>query len=157
MNLRRQKENSGLPFQVRAISALAISAIADAMDYIGAPIFALPVIGDITDGVVIAVLYRLTGSKTSTAMNTVELIPFIGDFIPMYTITTLVWIVKESQKRNNRMHQIDTLRTENKSPQVITGNSNDIKSKMILTMNSENENLRTRLMRAYAVLRNKTS
>jgi hypothetical protein len=90
-------------------------------------------------------------------MNTVELIPFIGDFIPMYTITTLVWIVKESQKRNNRMHQIDTLRTENKSPQVITGNSNDIKSKMILTMKSENENLRTRLMRAYAVLRNKTS
>jgi hypothetical protein len=112
MKLREQEAKRGLPFHIRAISALAISAIADAMDYIGAPIFALPILGDITDGIVIALLYRLTGSKTSAAINTVELIPFIGDFIPMYTITTLVWIIRESSKRDNRMHQITTLRTE---------------------------------------------
>ena len=157
MKLRTQKANRGLPFQVRAISALAISAIADAMDYIGAPIFALPIIGDITDGIVIALLYRLTGSKTSAAINTVELIPFIGDFIPMYTITTVVWILRESRKRDNITHQVVTSGTEHNSIEVIRGNSNNSKSKMIFTMNSENENLRTRLMRAYAILRNRNS
>jgi hypothetical protein len=115
MKLRTQKSNSELPFQVRAISALVISVIADAMDYMGAPIFALPVIGDITDGIVIALLYRLTGSKASAAINTIELIPFIGDFIPTYTITTLVWMLRESHKRNNGMQQVITSRTEHNS------------------------------------------
>ena len=115
MKSRTQKSNSELPFQVRAISALVISVIADAMDYMGAPIFALPVIGDITDGIVIALLYRLTGSKASAAINTIELIPFIGDFIPTYTITTLVWMLRESHKRNNGMQQVITSRTEHNS------------------------------------------
>jgi hypothetical protein len=104
MELGSNESKSELPFEVRAISALGISVVADALDYIGAPIFALPIIGDIADGIVMTLLYRLTGSKTSTAVNAIEFIPFIGDFIPAYTITTLVWILRESRRRHSWRH-----------------------------------------------------
>jgi len=158
MELRTQKSNSELSFQLRAISALGISVIVDALDYdyAGAPIFALPIVGDVVDVIVMTLLYRLTGSKTSAAINTIELIPFVGDFIPTYTITTLAWILRESRKRNNGMHQIINSLTEYDNTRVIRrGNKNN--GRTMRTMNSESESLRTRLMSAYAIFRSRSS
>jgi arginase family enzyme len=82
---------------------ICISILADVLDYAGMPLFAMPVIGDITDGIVISLLYSITKSKVSTGMNFIELIPFIGDLIPTYMISTLMWIVKERCKRRSRI------------------------------------------------------
>jgi hypothetical protein len=100
---RRQEQETKpeLPFEIRAASALGISVIADALDYAGAPIFAMPVIGDIVDVFVAGLLYRITKSKVNVVIHAVEFIPFIGDFIPTYTISTILWILNESRKRNN--------------------------------------------------------
>ena len=100
MKLISQKKSnqSDLPFGVRATAALGISIVADTLDYIGAPIFALPIVGDIVDAIVMTILYRLTGSKTSTAINSLEFIPLIGDMIPAYTLSTLLWILRKSYK-----------------------------------------------------------
>src|ERR687890_2141942 len=95
---QKRSESSGLSFEVRATAALGISIVVDALDYIGAPLFALPIAGDIVDAIVMAILYRLTGSKTSTAINSIEFIPLIGDMIPAYTISTLLWILRTSYK-----------------------------------------------------------
>jgi hypothetical protein len=99
---QKRQEQSDLSFEVRATTALGISLVVDALDYIGAPIFALPIVGDVVDAAVMAVLYRLTGSKTSTAINSLEFIPVIGDMIPAYTISTLLWILRESSHRRKR-------------------------------------------------------
>ena len=96
---KKSKQQSDLPFEIRATAALGIAVVADALDYIGAPMFALPVVGDVADAIVLALLYRLTGSKTSTAISSIEFIPVIGDMIPAYTISTLLWILRESGKR----------------------------------------------------------
>jgi hypothetical protein len=103
MKLISQKKSnqSDLPFEVRATAALGISVVADVLDYIGAPIFALPVAGDVVDAIVMALLYHLTGSKTSTAINSIEFIPVIGDMVPAYTISTLWWILRASHKRKD--------------------------------------------------------
>jgi hypothetical protein len=103
MKLISQKKSnqSDLPFEVRATAALGISVVADVLDYIGAPIFALPVAGDIVDAIVMALLYHLTGSKTTTAINSIEFIPVIGDMVPAYTISTLWWILRASHKRKD--------------------------------------------------------
>ena len=58
---RQAESDSELPFGIRVASALGISVVADALDYVGAPIFALPVIGDITDAIIVGLLYRITG------------------------------------------------------------------------------------------------
>jgi hypothetical protein len=83
----------------RAAAALAVSVAADALDYAGAPLFATPVIGDITDGIIIATLSAITRSKRSTLINAVEFVPVIGDFVPIYTISTLLWVYSQSKKR----------------------------------------------------------
>jgi hypothetical protein len=156
MELRTRKSNSELSFQARAISALGISVIVDALDYAGAPIFALPIIGDVADVIVMTLLYRLTGSKASAGINMIELIPFIGDFIPTYTITTLVWILRELRRRSGETNQIVTSRAEYDNTRVIRlGNNNNGRTMHI--MNNESENLRTRFKRAYAVLRGRPS
>ena len=95
------------PFETRAAAALGISVIADVLDYAGAPIFALPVIGDIADVFVSGILYSITKSKKAVAINALEFIPVIGDFIPAYTISTLMWIRQESSKRKKiqKMHE----------------------------------------------------
>ncbi len=100
-------ERSGSSFEVRATTALGISIVVDALDYVGAPIFALPIVGDVVDAAVMAVLYRLTGSKTSAAINSLEFIPFIGDMIPAYTISTLLWILRESSHRRKQERSFD--------------------------------------------------
>ena len=104
MKLISQKTSnqSDLSFEVRATAALGISVVADVLDYIGAPIFALPIVGDVVDAVVMAILYHLTGSKTSTAINSIEFIPVIGDMIPAYTVSTLLWILRGSHKRKDK-------------------------------------------------------
>jgi hypothetical protein len=43
-------------------------------------------------------LYSVTKSKTATAINLMEFIPFVGDFVPVYTLSTLYWISKELGK-----------------------------------------------------------
>jgi hypothetical protein len=156
MELRTQKSKSELSFQARAISALGISAIADVLDYAGAPIFALPIIGDVTDVIMMTVLYRLTGSKTSAAINTIELIPFMGDFIPTYTITTLMWILRELGRRNSVTDQIVTSPADYNNSRVIKLGKNN-NGETIQIINNESENLRTRFKKAYAIIRGRSS
>jgi len=132
----QSEELNDSSFGLRAASALGISIIADGLDYVGAPIFAMPVIGDIADLFVAGLLYRITKSKVSVAINAIEFIPFIGDFIPTYTISTLLWILNESRKRNRARsrHQEEPARN------IVIG---------------QNENLQTRIRRAYAILRSR--
>jgi uncharacterized membrane protein len=135
LKLRSDKQEEEQPssdasFGVRAVSALGISIIADGLDYVGAPIFALPIVGDIADLAVAGLLYRITKSKVNVAINAIEFIPFIGDFIPTYTISTLLWILNESRKRRAQPR---------KEPVV------------------QDEGIQTRIMRAYAVLRSKAA
>ena len=82
-------------FKRRALTALGISVGADILDYIAAPVFAVPLIGDAFDALTIALLYNITKSKLSTTLNMVEFIPVVGDLLPVYTISTLAWIIKE--------------------------------------------------------------
>jgi hypothetical protein len=83
----------------RAAMAMTVSVIADALDYFAAPLFNMPVVGDIFDVIITGLLYSMTKSKISTAINILEFIPVIGDFIPVYTASTLLWISRESNKK----------------------------------------------------------
>jgi hypothetical protein len=74
---------------------LGISIIADGLDYLAAPIFGVPIIGDVFDVIVSALLYFITKSKVSLIINLTEFIPFLGDFIPVYTVSTIIWILRE--------------------------------------------------------------
>src|ERR687895_936492 len=114
----KKSKQSDMPFEIRATAALGISVVADALDYIGAPIFALPIVGDIVDSIVMALLYHLTGSKTSTAINSIEFIPVIGDMIPAYTISTLLWILRASSQR--KKHSSDLLTNQSNHTGSIT-------------------------------------
>jgi hypothetical protein len=108
MNMRsleivRQKGTAdSSSFKFRATSALVISVVADALDYFAAPLFGIPVLGDVFDAVIVSLLYNITRSKMSTAVNMIEFIPFVGDYIPVYTLSTLMWIAKEL--RSNMKH-----------------------------------------------------
>src|SRR5215213_4026809 len=88
-------------FRGKALTALGISVAADALDYFAAPLFSTPIIGDIFDSFVTSLLYSITKSKLSTAVNMAEFIPFVGDLLPVYTLSTLMWISKESKKGKN--------------------------------------------------------
>jgi hypothetical protein len=83
-------------FKRKALTALGVSIIADILDYIAAPIFAVPVVGDIFDVFTIALLYNITKSKFATTLDMIEFVPVIGDLLPVYTIATISWIIKES-------------------------------------------------------------
>jgi len=82
--------------KVRMAYALAISIIADLLDYIGAPVLGVPIIGDLFDFIVISYLYSITKSKVVLVINLAEFVPFIGDFLPVYTVSTIIWILRES-------------------------------------------------------------
>lgn len=155
MELISQKKSNqlDLPFEVRATAALGISIVADALDYIGAPIFALPVVGDVVDAIVMAMLYRLTGSKTSAAINSIEFIPLIGDMVPTYTISTLLWILRASTKRKND----DSLQmTHSNHTGSNRRNNEHIYQRNIVDIDSTTQrNLRTKAMRLYATLRSR--
>jgi hypothetical protein len=138
---RQAESYSELPFGIRVASALGISVVADALDYVGAPIFALPVVGDIADAIIIGLLYHITKSKVTIVTNAIEFIPFIGDFVPTYTISTLLWILNESRKRQTvRKGQGSSTRADNNNRNTA----------------ARDENLQTRIMRAYGILRSKT-
>ncbi len=92
-------------FGRRAITALGVSIIADGLDYFAAPLFGTPLIGDIFDFIVTSLLYSITRSKLSTAINMTEFIPFVGDLIPLYTLSTLVWISKGIRKPKGIRHR----------------------------------------------------
>ena len=82
--------------KVRMAYALTISIIADLLDYIGAPVLGVPIIGDLFDFIVISYLYSITKSKVVLVINLAEFVPFIGDFLPVYTASTIIWILRES-------------------------------------------------------------
>ena len=82
-------------FKRKALTALGISVAADILDYIAAPVFAVPLIGDAFDALTIALLYNVTKSKFSATLNMMEFIPVIGDLLPVYTFSTLAWLIKE--------------------------------------------------------------
>jgi hypothetical protein len=155
MKLFSQKKSNqpDLPFGVRATAALGISIVADALDYIGAPIFALPIAGDIADAIVMAILYRLTGSKTSTAVNSIEFIPLIGDMIPAYTISTLLWILRTSYKTKDN----DSLPMNQSNRTGSIRRTNDhMEYRTIVDRDSiAQESLRTKAIRLYATFRNR--
>jgi len=48
------------------------------------------------DFIVISFLYSITRSKVSFVINLAEFIPFLGDFLPVYTVSTIIWILRES-------------------------------------------------------------
>ena len=85
--------------KLRAGAALAVSVVADALDYALAPLTTVPILGDIPDAIVTGMLFGITRSKRSTLLNLIEFVPVVGDLVPTYTITTLLWIFSESKKK----------------------------------------------------------
>ena len=92
--IRKTNKEPRRSFRTAAV-ALGISIISDALDYLVAPLFSTPVIGDVFDVITTGILYSITKSKVSVVMNLAEFIPFVGDFLPVYTVSTLIWIVRE--------------------------------------------------------------
>ena len=84
-------------FKIRVALALGISILADILDYLAAPIFGIPILGDIFDVIVTGLLYLITKSKVSVVMNLAEFIPFLGDFLPVYTVSTILWIARDNE------------------------------------------------------------
>ena len=80
--------------------ALGISLVADLLDYLAAPIFGVPIIGDVFDVIVSGLLFSITRSKVLLIMNLAEFIPFLGDFLPVYIISTLIWVFREQEEEN---------------------------------------------------------
>jgi predicted membrane protein len=95
--LLKEKEAFSFDWK-RSLLALVISIIADTLDFIGEPILSFPLIGDIPNAFVTGLLFIITRNKRSAAINLIKFIPVIGDFIPTYTISTLMWIHKEARK-----------------------------------------------------------
>jgi len=91
---KETKKKTKRSFRIAAL-AFSISVIADALDYLAAPLFSTPVIGDVFDVITTGLLYSITKSKVSVIMNLAEFIPFLGDFLPVYTVSTLIWIMRE--------------------------------------------------------------
>jgi hypothetical protein len=156
MKLVSQKKSnkSDQSFGARATTALAISIVVDALDYIGAPIFAIPIVGDIVDATVIAILYRLTGSKTSTAINSIELIPFIGDMIPAYTVSTLLWILKESSRKRKYQNNLLANQPNHAGPDTRIDHDGDQRN-IVYSDGNTQEKYSTRASRLYTLFRNR--
>lgn len=93
-SIKKQKRRF---FKIRVASALGISIVADLLDYLAAPIFGVPIVGDIFDVIVTGMLYLITRSKVSVVMNLAEFIPFLGDFLPVYTVSTMLWVLRDQQ------------------------------------------------------------
>ena len=82
--------------KARMAFALTISIMVDLLDYLAAPVLGMPIIGDMFDFIVTSFLYSITKSKVSFIMNLAEFVPFLGDFLPVYTASTIIWILRES-------------------------------------------------------------
>ena len=81
--------------KARMALALTISIVADLLDYVAAPLLGVPIIGDVFDLIVMSMLYSVTKSKVLFIMNLAEFMP-LGDFLPVYTASTIIWILRES-------------------------------------------------------------
>jgi hypothetical protein len=153
---QNKSNKSDLPFEVRATAALGISIVADALDYFGAPIFAFPIVGDVVDVIVMAMLYSLTTSKTSTAINSIEFIPLVGDMIPIYTISTLLWILRESHKRKDNDSFLSMNRSNHNTGSITRTNDHIDHRKIVgLDSTTTHESLRTKAMRLYGIFRSR--
>lgn len=95
-----------ISFIWQALCALGISVIADALDFIEGPILSIPPIGDIPNAIIAGLLFAITRNKRSAAINLIKFIPFIGNFIPTFTITTLIWIYTESNKKSKMLQYV---------------------------------------------------
>jgi hypothetical protein len=95
-----------ISFIWQALSALGISVIADVLDFIEGPILSIPPIGDIPNAIIAGLLFAITRNKRSAAINLIKFIPFIGDIIPTFTITTLIWIYTESNKKSKMLQYV---------------------------------------------------
>lgn len=84
----------------KAFTALGLSVVADTMEFLEIPLFAIPVIGDIPNAAIVSALYTITRNKKSTALNLIKFIPVVGSIIPVYTITTLMWMYAESRRQD---------------------------------------------------------
>jgi hypothetical protein len=62
---------------------------------LAAPLFGVPILGDIFDVIVTGLLYLITRSKVSVVMNLTEFIPFLGDLLPVYIVSTIIWLARE--------------------------------------------------------------
>ncbi|HEY7756862.1 MAG TPA: hypothetical protein VIA08_01380, partial [Nitrososphaeraceae archaeon] len=49
------------------------------------------------DVIVTGILYLITRSKVSVVMNLAEFIPFLGDFLPVYTVSTMLWVLRAQE------------------------------------------------------------
>jgi hypothetical protein len=96
MNQEFHRIDRNISPKVRMAFALTISIMADLLDYLAAPVLGMPIIGDMFDFIVTSFLYSLTKSKVSLIMNLAEFVPFLGDFLPVYTVSTIIWILRES-------------------------------------------------------------
>jgi hypothetical protein len=96
MNQEFHKIGRSIP-KVRMAFALTISIMADLLDYLAAPVLGMPIIGDMFDFIVTSFLYSITKSKISFIVNLAEFVPFLGDFLPVYTASTIIWILRESR------------------------------------------------------------
>jgi hypothetical protein len=152
---QKKSNQSELPFGIRATAALGISVVADALDYLGAPIFAFPIVGDVADAIIIALLYHLTGSKTSTAISSIEFIPVIGDMIPAYTISTLLWILRESGKRKDN-EDTPPMSRSNHTRSITRINDHIDQGNVVDLDGTTHESLRTKAMRLYTIFRSRT-
>jgi hypothetical protein len=97
-----QLESLHYVFKMRANSALVVPVGVDALDYLAPMLSAMQILSDISDGIAIGILYEITGSKRSILLNLVEFIPVIGDFVPAYTISRLLWIYSESRQKQKQ-------------------------------------------------------
>jgi len=85
--IRKESNKKTMPNVITTAFALGISVTADLLDFIGAPIFALPIIGDVFDVLISGLLYSVTKSKVSLIMNLAEFIPFCGGLFPhLYSV-----------------------------------------------------------------------
>lgn len=90
---RQSNRKTKRSFRTAAL-ALGVSVLADALDYVAAPLFSTPIIGDVFDIITTGLLYSITKSRVSVILNLAEFIPFV-DFLPVYTVSTLIWIMRE--------------------------------------------------------------
>jgi len=96
MDQELQSVGKSIFAKARMVFALTISIMADLLDYLAAPVLGMPIIGDMFDFIVTSFLYSITKSKVSFIMNLAEFVPFLGDFLPVYTASTIIWILRES-------------------------------------------------------------
>jgi hypothetical protein len=80
----QKSTRSSSVFKLRATSALVVSVVADALDYIAAPLFGFPVLGDIFDAVIVSLLYNITKSKYLQLVNMIEFIPLLRLYTSIY-------------------------------------------------------------------------